>query len=106
MNYRGQVVALMISPTEITSKKLYLPTMPSNMISNLKLFTLILFLGPYEQTVNMLQVINSKTNGKMKQTYYKINRRWINSRRFNRNKSICLYWSTYTKYYRRWFKTY
>ena len=67
MNYRGQVVALMISPTEITSKKLYLPTMPSNMISNLKVIYIdsVSWLS-YEQTVNMLQVINSKTNGKIR----------------------------------------
>lgn len=66
LNYRGQVIALMITANETTDKKLYLPTRPSSVINNLDHIYIdsVKWLS-YQRTINMLEIISSKTNGKI-----------------------------------------
>tara|TARA_B100000424_G_scaffold10139_1_gene7607 strand:- start:8886 stop:14396 length:5511 start_codon:yes stop_codon:yes gene_type:complete len=66
MNFNGQIVALMVSANRNSKQKLYLPTRPSSIINELEHIYLdgVKWL-PYQTTLNMLQVISSKTNGKL-----------------------------------------
>ena len=66
MNYTGQIVALIVSVNENSEQKLYLPTRPSNIISQLDHIYLdsVKWLS-YQRTLNMLKVLSSKTNGKL-----------------------------------------
>ena len=66
MNYNGQIIALMVSANETSDKEFYLPTQPSSIISNLKQVYLdSVKWQSYQITLNMLQTLSSKTNGKL-----------------------------------------
>tara|TARA_Y100000816_G_C26106844_1_gene588505 strand:- start:126 stop:5645 length:5520 start_codon:yes stop_codon:yes gene_type:complete len=65
LNFRGQTIALMVSASQTSNKKLYLPTRPSNMINIDHIFIDSVKWLSYQRTVNMLQVISTKTEGKL-----------------------------------------
>ena len=65
LNFRGQTIALMVSASQTSNKKLYLPTRPSNMINIDHIFIDSVKWLSYQRTVNMLQVISTKTDGKL-----------------------------------------
>ena len=66
MNYRGQIVALMVSANENSDQTFYLPTRPSNIVNQLDhIYLDAVKWQSYQKTMNMLQVLSSKTNGKL-----------------------------------------